>query len=271
MPWEGWITWSRCLAAWGSTVSPVSICCFLRLLIPIGKLITPIPRRTVFGEPQLTSIGGTLFVSSLAKCGVSWNVASVYICVQTVVTRICCGHFCNDVRLQFRSFHIAAFVPFFSWEGFQFFQLEVKSLHMYCAYIFVTLWYVLESSWSVMAHDDAREGKWRGNWRMEWVASTLHTTSDLGVSNITTADAHTSAASSRLNWRPCRFKWTRPFRRKTKSGFCACTIIFQTQSTSGRGAPKSEFCAGPWPRKPPITGCALWKCKHREWWGTVAC
>ena len=38
----------------------------------------------------------------------------------------------------------------------------------------------------------------------------------------------TSAASSRLNWRPRRFKWTRPFRRKTKSGFCVCAITFQT-------------------------------------------
>jgi len=66
---------------------------------------------------------------------------------------------------------------------------------------------------------------------MEWVAKTLHTTSELGLSNITTADAHTSAASSRLNWRPCRFKWNRPFRRKKKSGFCACAITFQTQST----------------------------------------
>jgi len=37
---------------------------------------------------------------------------------------------------------------------------------------------------------------------MEWVASTLHTTSEHGVSSITTAGAHTSAASSRLNWRP---------------------------------------------------------------------
>jgi hypothetical protein len=52
-----------------------------------------------------------------------------------------------------------------------------------------------------MAHGKAREGKWRGNWRMEWVASTLHTTSQHGVSSITTADAHTPAASSRLNWR----------------------------------------------------------------------
>ena len=60
----------------------------------------------------------------------------------------------------------------------------------------------LESSWNVMAHGDAREGKWRENWRMEWVASTLHTTSEHGVSSITTADLHTSAASSRLNWPP---------------------------------------------------------------------
>jgi len=50
---------------------------------------------------------------------------------------------------------------------------------------------------------------------MEWVASPLHTISELGIPNITTADAHTSDASSRLNWRPCRFKWTSPFRRKT--------------------------------------------------------
>ena len=82
-----------------------------------------------------------------------------------------------------------------------------------------------------MAHRDAWEGTWRGNWRMEWVASTLHTTSEHGVSSITTADAHTSAASSRLNWRPRRFKWARPFRRKTKSGFWACTITFQLATT----------------------------------------
>ena len=92
----------------------------------------------------------------------------------------------------------------------------------------------VESSWNVMAHGDTREGKWRGNWWMEWVASTLHTTSEHGVSSITTADAHTSAAGSRLNWRPRRFKWTRPFRRKTKCGFCACAITFQTQSKAGR-------------------------------------
>jgi len=62
--------------------------------------------------------------------------------------------------------------------------------------------FVLDCSWNVMAHGDAREGKWRGNWRMQWVASTLHTASEHGVSSIITGDAHTSSASSRLNWRP---------------------------------------------------------------------
>ena len=93
----------------------------------------------------------------------------------------------------------------------------------------------VDSSWNVMAHVDAREGKWRGNRWMEWVASTLRSTSEHGVSSITTADAHTSADSSRLNWPPLhRFKWTRPFRRKTKSGFCACAITFQLAFTTLR-------------------------------------
>jgi hypothetical protein len=91
---------------------------------------------------------------------------------------------------------------------------------------------VVESTWNVMAHGDAREGKWKRNWPMEWVVSTFHTTSEHGASSITTADPHTSAASSRLNWHPRRCKWTRPFRRKMKSGFCACAITFQTQSTA---------------------------------------
>ena len=37
---------------------------------------------------------------------------------------------------------------------------------------------------------------------MEWVAVTLHTTSEHGLSSITTADAHTSTARSLLNRRP---------------------------------------------------------------------
>ena len=61
---------------------------------------------------------------------------------------------------------------------------------------------LLDSNWNVMAHGDAREGKWRGNWQIDWVTSTVHTTSENGIPSITTADAHTSSACSRLNWRP---------------------------------------------------------------------
>jgi hypothetical protein len=90
----------------------------------------------------------------------------------------------------------------------------------------------VDSRSNVMAHGDAMDGKKRGKWRMEWVVSTLHTISEHGVSSITTADAHTSVASSRLNWRSRRFKWIRPFRRKTKTGFWVCAITFQTQSNT---------------------------------------
>ena len=81
-----------------------------------------------------------------------------------------------------------------------------------------------------MAHGDAREGKWRGNWRMEWVVSTLHATSEH------VQHYYRWCRTPRLpvvDWTdaPCRFKWTRPFRRKTKSGFCPCAITFQLAST----------------------------------------
>jgi len=67
---------------------------------------------------------------------------------------------------------------------------------------------------------------------MESVASTLHITLEHGVSSTNTANAHTLAASSQPNRCPCRFKWTRPFCQKLKSGFCAFAITFQTQSTT---------------------------------------
>jgi len=57
---------------------------------------------------------------------------------------------------------------------------------------------------------------------MQWVASTLHTTSEHGVSSITTADgAHLGCQqSTELKPRPPgRFKWTRPFRPKDEIRF----------------------------------------------------
>jgi hypothetical protein len=58
-----------------------------------------------------------------------------------------------------------------------------------------------------------------------------HATSEHGVSSITQANVHTSAASSRLNLFPHRFKWTHPFWGKMKSGFCVCAITFRTSYT----------------------------------------
>jgi len=69
---------------------------------------------------------------------------------------------------------------------------------------------------------------------MEGVTSKRHMTAELRLARAVQTlqvDVHSSSASSRLNWRPRRLKWTRPFRRKTKSGFSACAITFQTQST----------------------------------------
>jgi len=116
--------------------------------------------------------------------------------------------------------------------------------------------------WRVVTLGRVSEG---GNWRMEWVASTLHTTSEHGVSSITTADAHNSAARSRLNWRPppADLNGLVRFARKTKSGFCACAVTFQTQSTTktvgkktpftSRGAPFAAFLFSEW-NTPPSVG-----------------
>ena len=47
---------------------------------------------------------------------------------------------------------------------------------------------------------------------MEWVASTLHTTSEHGVSGITTADAAHLGCQQSTELTPSgRFKWTGPF------------------------------------------------------------
>ena len=90
---------------------------------------------------------------------------------------------------------------------------------------------VVELVRNMAAHGDAQEGKCGGKLANGVGSQYSHATSEHGLSSITQADAHTSAASSRLNWRPHRFKWTRPFRGKTKSGFCACAITFRTSYT----------------------------------------
>jgi len=178
---------------------------------------------------------------------------SSYLFLSRIIGKPLGNIICLSLSQSWRRKHNTAHVCEFRGQSLKIYVVEVRGI--------CTLWMgfgencrfqKVESSWNVMAHGDAREGKCRGNWRMEWVASTLHTTPEHGVSSITTDNAHTSAASSRMNWHPRRFKWTRPFRRKTKTGFCACAIIFQPQSATSatqtaNGAPGAvvrTFCRG---------------------------
>jgi len=89
----------------------------------------------------------------------------------------------------------------------------------------------VDFSWNVMAHGDAREGKWSGNWRIELYPVPFTLPRNMVYQALLPLMRSPRLQSSRLNWRPRRFKWTRPFRRKTKFDFCACAITFQLAST----------------------------------------
>jgi len=116
-----------------------------------------------------------------------------------------------------------------------------------------------------MAHGDAREGNWRGNWRIHWVASTLHTTSEHGVSSITTAVAHTSAASSRLCDAPADLNGLVRFAER-RNLVSARVITFQTQSnaryTMFRGSVKGTGYPLHSPVSPSLPQLCFTVCHH---------
>ena len=87
---------------------------------------------------------------------------------------------------------------------------------------------------NLMAHGDAREGKWSGNWRMECVASTLTPPPNVVYPALLKLKRTLRLPAVDLTDAPHRIKWTRPFRGKTKSGFCACAITFRTSYTSAK-------------------------------------
>jgi hypothetical protein len=123
----------------------------------------------------------------------------------------------------------------------------------------------VEAVRNVMAHGDAWEGKWRGNRRLERVAATLALYLRTWSINGLPADPRSSTASSRLNWLPCQFKWTRPFLWKTKPGFCACAITFQTRST--QDVPQPTVCQIPECHYQPFwVKNVIWTC---AWLSTV--
>ena len=99
----------------------------------------------------------------------------------------------------------------------------------------MTLLYLVERTRNLVAQGDAREGKWRANRRVEWVASSLalclRTRCIQHYYHYYRWCAHLGCQQSNELTSPRRFKWTRPFRRKPDSGFCACAITFRVRST----------------------------------------
>jgi hypothetical protein len=85
-----------------------------------------------------------------------------------------------------------------------------------------------------MAHGDTWEGKWRGN--SNGVGSPILFTLPRNMVYPALLPLMRTHRLPVVDWTdvPRRFKCTRPFRRKTKSGFCACAITFQTQSNTYR-------------------------------------
>ena len=181
----------------------------------------------------------------MLKIHVTWYVTSRQMLISMEVSKACVvpsSAHASSIRSKLLTVHMKAF--WYIKKSVPVYQLtlryipEVSNLAIsdYSQTWALTLRFVaimVEPSWNVMAHGDTREEKWRGNKRMEWVTSERHMTAEHRLSCAVQTlqdDAHTSAASSRLNWRHRRFKLTRPFRRKTKSCFCACAITFPTQS-----------------------------------------
>jgi len=71
---------------------------------------------------------------------------------------------------------------------------------------------------------------------MQWVANTLHTTSEHGVSSITTADAAHLGCQQSTELTPTgRFKWTRPFRAKDEIWFLRVCHHISTQNGGWQG------------------------------------
>ena len=78
-----------------------------------------------------------------------------------------------------------------------------------------------------MAHGDAREGKWRGNWRMDWVATTLTLPWNVVCPALLTLLR--TPRPPAVDWTDAPGDWNGlvRFRRKMKNGFSACAIMFQ--------------------------------------------
>jgi len=135
------------------------------------------------------------------------------------------------------------------------FLFKIKSWAMGIAASYKEFWKrgntVLKVEWkrNLVAHGDTREEKWRGERRMEWVAKqssvSLGTVHPVLLQSFS-PDPHSKKASTRLNWHPRQYKWTRPFRWKTESGFCVCAIPFRFHSTTNAYKENNNWSRQTW-------------------------
>ena len=68
--------------------------------------------------------------------------------------------------------YVPSIFPWSCWTSHSCILPFIPSVHLQ-SYSHYPHRYVLELVRNLVAHGDAREGRWRGNWQMEWVASTL--------------------------------------------------------------------------------------------------
>ena len=110
------------------------------------------------------------YLNGLVRLGERWNVVSARVPSGSVRAL---QHNYLVPSIKYRMVLLSPFLRMWTtsvWHSAHSFKFIILP----CLQIISLKYLLLESSWNVMAHGDAWEGKCRGNWRMEWVASTLH-------------------------------------------------------------------------------------------------
>jgi hypothetical protein len=120
-----------------------------------------------------------------------------------------------------------------STKGWNFAQVSYRFLR--CSKILVVYhdnsWSLLEAVRNVMAHGDVWEGKWRGNRRLERVATTLALCLRTWSIHGLPTDPHFLTASSRLNWSPRRLNGLRHFSERPNLVSACVPSLFKSATT----------------------------------------
>jgi hypothetical protein len=108
--------------------------------------------------------------------------------------------------------------------------------------------WLVECVWDLMAQGDAREGKWRGNWRMEWVASPLILPRNVVYPALLTLmrtprllEVHWTDASADLNGLVCFDERRKLVSARVPSRFKRTILGFDFQDDRNRTFPFKTF------------------------------